>query len=131
MCERLRADGATETVARKTGLVIDPYFSGTKLAWLLDNVQGARARAESGKLAFGTIDSWLIWKLTGGATHVTDPSNASRTMLFDIHAGDWDDELLTSAEGAAGRAARGEAQQRGLRRGFGSREGRARRRYRR
>jgi len=74
--------------------VIDPYFSGTKLAWLLDNVPGARARAERGELAFGTVDTWLVWQLTGNRTHVTDPSNASRTMLFNIHANDWDHELL-------------------------------------
>ncbi len=74
--------------------MLDPYFSGTKLAWLLDHVDGARARAEAGELAFGTIDSWLVWKLTGGGLHVTDPSNASRTLLFDLETGDWDDELL-------------------------------------
>ena len=92
-CQRLRDDGVEELVAEKTGLLLDPYFSATKLAWILDHVDGARERAEAGKLAFGTIDSWLVWKLTGGARHVTDPSNASRTMLFDIHAGEWDDEL--------------------------------------
>ena len=93
-CDRLRARGLTATIRRKTGLVIDAYFSGTKLRWLLDNVDGARARAERGELAFGTIDTWLIWNLTGGRVHCTDPSNASRTLLFDIHAGQWDDELL-------------------------------------
>ena len=76
------------------GLVLDAYFSGTKLKWLLDNVPGARERAMRGELAFGTVDSWLIWNLTRGAVHVTDASNASRTLLFDIHRGDWDDELL-------------------------------------
>jgi glycerol kinase len=81
-------------IQARTGLLIDAYFSGTKVAWLLENVPGARAKAEAGKLAFGTIDSWLIWKLTGGALHITDVSNASRTLLFNIHTGQWDDELL-------------------------------------
>jgi len=90
----LRAAGAESLVRERTGLVVDPYFSGTKLAWLLDNVPGARARAERGELAFGTVDTWLVWHLTGNRTHVTDPTNASRTMLFNIHSGDWDDELL-------------------------------------
>src|ERR687883_568762 len=94
LCEELRAVGAESLVRERTGLVIDPYFSGTKLAWLLDNVPGARARAERGELAFGTVDTWLVWQLTGNRTHVTDPSNASRTMLFNIHANDWDPELL-------------------------------------
>ena len=78
----------------RTGLVVDPYFSATKIAWILDNVPGARARAERGELAFGTVDTWLVWHLTGNRTHVTDVSNASRTMLFNIHTGDWDEELL-------------------------------------
>ena len=94
MCDELRAAGHAETFARKTGLVLDAYFSGTKVRWLLDHVDGARERAERGELAFGTIDSWLIWNLTGGRVHCTDASNASRTLLFDIHTGDWDDELL-------------------------------------
>src|SRR5205823_2713654 len=94
MCEELRAVGAESLVRERTGLVIDPYFSGTKIAWLLDNIPGARARAERGELAFGTVDTWLAWKLTGNRTHVTDPSNASRTMLFDITRGDWDEELM-------------------------------------
>jgi glycerol kinase len=94
LCERLKAEGAEPLVRERTGLVLDPYFSGTKIAWLLDNVPGARAKAEAGKLAFGTVDSWLLWNLTGGQLHATDPSNASRTLLFDIHEGDWDDELL-------------------------------------
>jgi glycerol kinase len=81
-------------VRERTGLVIDPYFSGTKIAWLLDNVPGARARAERGELAFGTVDTWLMWQLTGNRTHVTDVSNASRTLLFNIHMNDWDEELL-------------------------------------
>ena len=93
-CDRLRADGVEPLIQERTGLRLDPYFSATKLTWLLDNVDGARARAEAGKLAFGTVDTWLVWKLTGGRRHVTDASNASRTLLFDIHRGDWDDELL-------------------------------------
>jgi glycerol kinase len=93
-CDSLKAGGLESRVAAKTGLVLDAYFSGTKLGWTLDNVPGARARAEAGELAFGTIDSWLIWKLTAGAAHVTDVSNASRTLLFDIHSGSWDGELL-------------------------------------
>ena len=92
-CDRLKAAGHADTIQRKTGLVIDAYFSGSKIRWLLDNVPGARARAERGELAFGTVDTWLVWNLTGGAAHVTDASNASRTMLFGLHAGDWDDEL--------------------------------------
>jgi glycerol kinase len=94
LCDRLRADGLTETVQQKTGLVIDAYFSGTKVAWILDNVPGARERAERGELAFGTVDTWLIWKLTEGRVHVTDETNASRTMLFNIHTRAWDDDLL-------------------------------------
>jgi glycerol kinase len=94
MCAELRAAGAEQTIRAKTGLVLDPYFSGTKIAWLLDHIPGARARAERGELAFGTIDTWLAWQLSQSRTHVTDPSNAARTMLFDIHKGDWDTELL-------------------------------------
>jgi glycerol kinase len=94
ICDQMRADGLEELVDSRTGLVIDAYFSGTKVRWLLDNVPGARERAERGELAFGTIDSWLIWKLTDGKVHVTDETNASRTMLFNIHRRDWDDELL-------------------------------------
>ncbi len=94
ICDRLKAAGAEPLIRRKTGLVIDPYFSGSKITWLLENVPGARERAESGKLAFGTVDSWLIWKLTGGRLHLTDKTNASRTMLFNIHTGEWDQELL-------------------------------------
>jgi len=92
-CDSLRADGKSELFRRKTGLVIDGYFSGTKLRWLLDHVPGARARAERGELAFGTVDAWLIFKLSGA--HITDTSNASRTMLFNIHTLDWDDEILS------------------------------------
>lgn len=93
MCARLRADGAEDVIRARTGLLIDPYFSATKIAWVLDNVPEARARAERGELAFGTIDSFLLWRLTGGKVHATDVTNASRTMLFDIHRGCWDEEL--------------------------------------
>jgi glycerol kinase len=93
-CDRLRARGLAARIRKKTGLVIDAYFSATKLQWLLAHVRGARARARAGGLAFGTVDSWLVWNLTGGRQHVTDPSNASRTLLFNIHTGEWDDELL-------------------------------------
>jgi glycerol kinase len=93
-CEQLKAEGAGEAIQVRTGLLIDAYFSASKIRWLLDHVPGARARAEAGKLAFGTVDTWLVWKLTGGACHVTDVSNASRTMLFNIHTLQWDDELL-------------------------------------
>jgi len=93
-CARLRSSGAEGLVRRKTGLLLDPYFSGTKLAWILDHVAGARARAERGELACGTIDTFLLWRLTGGRVHATDATNASRTLLFDIHAQRWDDELL-------------------------------------
>ncbi|NWF47396.1 glycerol kinase GlpK [Hydrogenophaga sp. D2P1] len=93
-CAELRERGLSDTVLQKTGLRIDAYFSGTKLQWMLDHVPGARAQAERGELAFGTVDSWLIWQLTGGARHVTDISNASRTMLFNVHSQRWDDELL-------------------------------------
>lgn len=94
LCAELRARGLAPLFREKTGLVIDAYFSGTKLKWLLDHVPGARAAAGRGELAFGTVDSWLLWKLTGGATHATDVSNASRTLLFDVRRGAWDDELL-------------------------------------
>jgi glycerol kinase len=93
-CARLVADGHEAVVGARTGLVIDPYFSATKLAWLLDEVPGTRAAAERGDLAFGTIDSFLLWRLTSGKVHATDASNASRTMLYDIHRQDWDDDLL-------------------------------------
>ena len=93
-CVNLRERGLAATIAAKTGLVIDAYFSATKLKWLLDEVPGARARAERGELAFGTVDSWLLWQLTGGAVHATDVSNASRTMLFNVHRNQWDDDLL-------------------------------------
>ena len=93
-CARLRRDGAAGRIGEKTGLVLDPYFSATKIAWILDSVPGARLKARRGDLAFGTVDSWLAWNLSAGGLHITDPSNASRTMLFDIHAGRWDEELL-------------------------------------
>ena len=92
-CRRLKADGVEDLIRDRTGLLIDPYFSATKVAWLLDTVPGARARAERGELAFGTIDSFLLWRLTGGAVHATDVTNASRTMLFDIHRNRWDADL--------------------------------------
>ena len=95
VCDELRARGLEETFRRNTGLVIDPYFSGTKLKWLLDREEHLRERAERGELAFGTVDSWLVWKLTGGRAHVTDHSNASRTLLYNIHDLRWDEELLT------------------------------------
>ncbi|HLY38918.1 MAG TPA: glycerol kinase, partial [Candidatus Binatia bacterium] len=93
LCEALRERGLEDVFQRKTGLVLDPYFSGTKLRWLLEHVPRAAERAGRGELAFGTIDSWLVWKLTGGALHATDPTNASRTLLYDIHSGAWDAEL--------------------------------------
>ncbi len=93
-CDRLKAEGLEPLFRQKTGLVLDAYFSGTKLAWLLDNIPGARARAEAGNLAFGTVDTWLAWNLSGGRLHISDASNASRTLLFNISTCDWDDELL-------------------------------------
>jgi len=94
ICNRLKTEGHEAMVTAKTGLLLDPYFSGTKLAWILDNVDGARTAAEQGKLAFGTVDSFLLWRLTGGTVHATDATNASRTLLYNIHTGCWDDELL-------------------------------------
>lgn len=95
ICNELKAKGYEERIREKTGLVVDAYFSGTKIKWILDNIPGARRRAEAGELACGTVDSWLVWNLTGGALHITDLSNASRTMLVDIHLGKWDEELLS------------------------------------
>ena len=95
LCKELRANGYDSLIREKTGLTIDPYFSATKIAWILDNVNGARERADNGELAFGTIDTWLLWNLCGGNPHLTDATNASRTMLFNITEGDWDDELLS------------------------------------
>lgn len=93
-CDSLKADGLTDFIRSKTGLLIDAYFSGTKIRWILDNVPGAREKAERGELRFGTVDSWLVWNLTGGTVHITDVTNASRTMLFNIHTLEWDAELL-------------------------------------
>ncbi|MDE5442108.1 glycerol kinase GlpK [Bradyrhizobium sp. CSA207] len=94
ICAKLKADGREPVISEKTGLIIDPYFSGTKVAWILDHVPGARARAARGELMFGTVDCYLLWRLTGGKVHATDATNASRTLLFNIHTGQWDDELL-------------------------------------
>ncbi len=94
LCDNLKAQGLEPLISSKTGLLLDPYFSATKIAWLLDNVSGARDRAERGELAFGTMDSWLLWNLTGGKSHATDATNASRTLLYNIHRGEWDSELL-------------------------------------
>ncbi|MCE3256797.1 MAG: glycerol kinase [Nitrobacter vulgaris] len=94
ICARLKAEGHESAISAKTGLIIDPYFSGTKVAWILDSVPGARARAMRGELMFGTVDCYLLWRLTGGKVHATDATNASRTLLFNIHTGQWDDELL-------------------------------------
>ena len=93
-CDSLKDQGLTDFIRSKTGLIIDAYFSATKIRWILENVPGARSRAEAGELRFGTVDSWLVWMLTGGDVHVTDVSNASRTMLFNIHSLKWDEELL-------------------------------------
>ena len=94
ICDDLKAAGHSDLFREKTGLVIDAYFSGTKIHWILKNVDGVRAKAEAGELAFGTVDSWLVWKLTAGKKHVTDVSNAARTLIYNIHTGEWDDELL-------------------------------------
>ena len=94
VCDKLKAEGLGALFTGRTGLVLDAYFSGTKLRWVLEHVAGTRARAEAGRLCFGTVDSWLVWKLTAGREHVTDASNASRTLLYNIHTGDWDDKLL-------------------------------------
>ena len=93
-CDELKARGLTDLIRQKTGLVIDAYFSATKLKWILDNVPGAREKAEAGRLLFGTVETWLIWKLTCGRVHVTDYTNASRTMLFNIHTLEWDEDIL-------------------------------------
>ena len=110
-CERLRKEGAEALVRARTGLLLDPYFSATKLAWILDHVPGARARAERGELAFGTIDSFLLWHLTKGAVHATDATNASRTMLYDIHRQCWDGDLLKVFNITRGSSSRGSRQQ--------------------
>ncbi|MDZ7827895.1 MAG: FGGY family carbohydrate kinase [Gammaproteobacteria bacterium] len=93
-CQQLRAAGQEAWVRTVTGLLLDPYFSGTKIAWMLDQVDGVRERAERGELAFGTVDTWLVWQLTGGRVHVTDATNASRTLLWDLRRGCWSDEML-------------------------------------
>ena len=98
ICEKLKQDGHESTFRKKTGLLLDPYFSGTKVKWILDHVEGARAKAEKGDILFGTIDSWLVWKLSGGRAHVTDYSNASRTLMYNIHDLKWDEELLDILE---------------------------------
>ncbi|ABO25332.1 glycerol kinase GlpK [Shewanella loihica] len=98
LCESLRAEGYEDYIRQNTGLVLDPYFSATKIRWILDNVEGAREKAEAGELLFGTIDTWLVWKLTEGKVHVTDPTNASRTMLYNIHQQAWDPVLLEALE---------------------------------
>lgn len=94
ICSELKQQGYEQTFRDKTGLLLDPYFAGTKVKWILDNVEGAREKAENGDLLFGTIDTWLVWKLSGKAAHITDYSNASRTLMFNIHDLEWDDELL-------------------------------------
>ena len=98
ICDELKSQGLEEYVRESTGLLLDPYFSGTKIKWILDNVAGVRARAEKGELLFGTIDTWLVWKLTEGKVHVTDPTNASRTLLFNIHTQQWDKKLLKALD---------------------------------
>ena len=97
-CDSLQEQGYTEKIREKTGLLIDAYFSATKIKWILDNVPGARERAEAGEILFGTVDTWLVWKLTGGRVHVTDRTNASRTMLYNIRTLDWDDTLLKALD---------------------------------
>ncbi len=114
-CAELKADGAEPLVRARTGLLLDPYFSATKIAWMLDNVPGARERAERGELAFGTIDSFLLWRLTGGAVHATDVTNASRTLLFDIHAAALGCRAVPAVRRARGAASRGARQQPHLR----------------
>ena len=116
--DALIADGMSDIIRDKTGLMPDPYFSGTKIKWILDNVDGARAAADAGELMFGTIDTWLIYNLTGGMVHATDYTNASRTMLFNIHTLEWDDELLELARRSAFDAAGGQVEFRRLRQRF-------------
>ena len=116
LCQKLKKQGLEPKFTKKTGLLLDPYFSGTKIAWLLDNVKGARKRAEKGELLAGTIDSFLIWRLTGGKVHATDATNASRTLVYNIEKNEWDAELLKILRHPRGDVARGE----GLRRRFRS-----------
>ena len=94
LCQKMKNEGLEPLIQQKTGLLLDPYFSASKIRWILDQIPGAMERAKRGELAFGTVDSWLVWKLTKGSTHVTDVTNASRTMLFNIHTEEWDEELL-------------------------------------
>jgi glycerol kinase len=98
ICDQLKKKGLAEIIQKKTGLVVDAYFSGTKIKWILDNVDGVREKAKKGEVLFGTVDSWLIWNLTKGKAHVIDYSNASRTMIFDIHKLDWDEEILAELD---------------------------------
>lgn len=98
ICEQLKAQGLEDYVRQNTGLLLDPYFSGTKIKWILDNVPDARAKAKRGELLFGTVDTWLLWKLTEGKVHVTDPTNAARTLLFNIHSLSWDSKLLEALD---------------------------------
>lgn len=109
LCDKLKADGLEETIKDKTGLLIDPYFSATKIRWILDNIPGVRERAKRGKVLFGTVDSWLLWKLTGGKAHLTDYTNASRTMLFNIHSFSWDEELMDILDIPPGNSSPGKA----------------------
>ena len=115
ICEKLRKDGLADTIKAATGLPIDAYFSGTKIKWILDHIEGAREAAERGELLFGTIDTWLIWKLTGGRVHATDLTNASRTMLFNIHTLEWDERLLSVLGNPAFHASGGADKRRQLR----------------
>ena len=110
VCRELKSAGHEAAVTSATGLLLDPYFSGTKVAWLLDHVDGARARADKGELAFGTMDTFLIWRLTGGRVHVTDSTNAGRTLLFNIHDNRWDDSLAKPVECTRKPAARRKGQ---------------------
>ena len=116
ICARLKSEGHEPAISAKTGLIIDPYFSGTKVAWILDHVPGARERAGRGELMFGTVDCYLLWRLTAGRVHATDATNASRTLLFNIHTGEWDDELAEALAGTALDAPRGEGLLRKIRR---------------
>ena len=108
ICAGLKSEGHEKAISARTGLIIDPYFSGTKVAWILDHVPGARQRAERGELLFGTVDCYLLWRLTAGKVHATDATNASRTLLFNIHTGQWDDDLLKDPARAALDVAGGE-----------------------
>ncbi len=124
LCAELKERGCETLVSTRAGLLLDPYFSATKIAWILDNVPDARAEAERGELAFGTVDSFLVWRLTNGKVHVTDATNASRTLLFNIHSGAWDDDLLALFGSPSVDAARGQGLRRRIRRGGGRTSGR-------